>query len=364
KEEALKIAMTSVLVSPDFVFLNESPNTQVSSYQLASRLSYFLWGSIPDKELRQAATNGGLSTKDSIKQQVQRMLKDNKVNGFIEHFTERWLELYKLGSMPPSERTYKIYYKEDLKRAMKTETRLFFKHVLDNNRPITDFLSSDYTFVNDGLAQLYKFDNVKGQDFRKVALTPKMNRGGLLSQASILTASANGIETSPVIRGIWVLENILGTTPPPPPPDVEPIEPDTRGTTTIREQLVKHRQIEACSDCHSKIDPLGFALESFDPIGQFRTKYRGRNKRVDAHGELPSGESFKDLIELKSILLTKKDMFTKALTEKLLTYSTGRTMSFADRPEIDRIVKTVIEKGYGLNDLIVEVACSSIFTKK
>lgn len=364
KEEAIKIALTSILVSPEFVFISEGKNNDLTSYQLASRLSYFLWGSIPDSELRKAAANGKLGSPQDIGIQVKRMLNSHKVTGFVNHFSERWLELYKLGLMPPSTSKFKIYYKESLEEAMKQETRLFFRHILDNNRPVSDFIDSDYTFVNDGLAKLYEIPNVTGQHFRKVQLSPAMNRGGLLGQASILTASANGIDTSPVIRGIWVLENILGTTPAPPPPDVEPIEPDTRGTTTIREQLVKHRQVEACADCHAKIDPLGFALEFYDPIGQFRTKYKNSKKLVDGHGKLPSGESFKNHRDLKKILMNNKDQFTKALTEKLLTYATGRMMTFSDREEMDRIVQTVIAKGYGLNDLITEIACSSIFTKK
>jgi hypothetical protein len=243
---------------------------------------------------------------------------------------------------------------------------MLFSHILKENLPVTEFIEADYTFVNDSLGEHYGFTGIEGEHFRKVTMPAELRRHGILGHASVLTASANGVETSPVVRGIWVLESVLGTPPSPPPPDVDPIEPDTRGTTTIREQLIKHREVAACNDCHAKIDPWGFALEIYDPIGGLRTHYPqdgrpGRGPEIDTSGELVNGDSFQDEIGLKGMILERKDLVARSLTTKLLTYGTGREPSFEDYEQIEKITSTTLEEGKGLNDLIHEVVSSRIF---
>ena len=320
---------------------------------------------MPDAELLAVAARGELASPHELRYQALRMLRDEKARAFTEQFTDSWLRLNKLGSMPPDAEKFKVYYDRILDQLMKEETRLFFKHILKQNRPIAEFLQSDYTFLNRYLADLYGIKNIEGDHFRKVQLPPNSHRGGLLSQASVLTTTSNGVETSPVVRGIWVLENILGTPPSPPPPDVEPLEPDIRGATTIREQLVKHRKVETCAECHRKIDPLGFAMESFDPIGRHREDYLNESgdviNEVDTAGELPTGQSFQDLDELKLVLLERKHYFARCLTEKMLIYALGRELSFGDRATVRQILGDLERRGNGLQDLVELVVTSEAF---
>ncbi len=363
---ALKAGFQAVLCSPNFLYLQENPGT-LDDYALASRLSYFLWSSIPDEELLALAAKGKLHKPETLAAQTSRLLADPKARAFTENFTARWLALHKLGSMPPSPATHRDYYVDNLEPAMRRETQLFFQHLLSENLPIARFLDADFTFVNGGLARLYGIAGVKGMDFQQVVIKDP-RRGGLLGQASVLTASANGIDTSPVIRGIWVSENLLGTRPPPPPPDVKALEPDIRGATTIRDQLKKHRDIATCNECHRKIDPLGFALENFDPIGAWRDHY-GRDRDtgtlpVDPSGQMPDGQEFADIVGFKKILTAREDQFARCLTEKLLAYATGRMPETADRPHIDRIVADAKAKGNGLQDLVVLVVQSRPFRIK
>lgn len=363
--KALKLGLRAVLCSPGFLYLHENEG-ELDDNALASRLSYFLWSCMPDDELTALAAAGKLREPKALAAQAERLLADRRSQAFVDHFTSRWLELYKIGSMPPSDRTFREYYIDNLEPAMKTETRMFFAHLLKNNLPLASFLDSDFTFVNGGLARLYGIDGVSGAAFQKVALKDR-RRGGLLGQASILTASANGIDTSPVIRGIWVLENILGSPPNPPPPDVEPLEPDIRGATTIRDQLKKHREIPTCNECHRKIDPLGFALENFDPIGGWRGRYDRRRETgpaVDASGRLPDGSEFEDVVGLKKILASKQDQFARCLTEKMLAYSMGRTLGVSDRPQVDQIVANLKRDGSGLKDLVLQIVASEPFRTK
>ncbi|MEC9092193.1 MAG: DUF1592 domain-containing protein, partial [Planctomycetota bacterium] len=260
-EQALKLGLAAMLTSPRFLYLdegNEESSSRLNSYERASRLSYFLWSSMPDDKLFKAAAAGVLEIPAGIRSHVERMLADPRSDAFVEHFTESWLRIHLLGSMPPDPKAFASYYSDRLEEFFKKETRLYFGDLLSRNGSILEFLDSQHTFLNDALASHYGIRGVFGEAFRKVRLEPKDHRGGLLGQGSILTLTANWIETSPVVRGVWVLENILGTPPPPPPPDVEPLEPDTRGTRSIREQLEQHRTVAACADCHQKIDPLGF----------------------------------------------------------------------------------------------------------
>ena len=368
--DAIKLAMSGILTSPRFLYLDEGDDekdSHLTEHELASRLSYFLWSSMPDKELIDAAEAGQLSESKGLLEQVDRMLDDPKSLAFVEHFTDTWLRINTLGSMPPDSKMFESYYRDRLESLFKSETRIFFANLLKENGSITDLLDSDYTFLNDALAIHYGIDGVQGEQFRKVSLHPSHRRGGLLGHGSILTLTANGVETSPVTRGVWVLENLLGTIPPPPPPDVPTIEPDTRGTTSIREQLIKHRTVSACADCHQKIDPAGFALEFFDPVGGFRTVYpsQGNKKQpVDGFGVLPSGASFKDERGLKSILIDQKDRFSQALTAKLMVYATGREMTFKDQPHIKQIALDSSKNGDGLRDLIIAIANSSTFRSR
>ncbi|MBP87397.1 MAG: hypothetical protein CMJ64_11855 [Planctomycetaceae bacterium] len=368
--KAIKLGLAAILTSPRFLYLdegNDEGDKELTPHELAARLSYFLWSSMPDGELIEAAESGKLDTPDGLTTQTDRMLRDDKADAFVEHFTDTWLRINTLGSMPPDPKAFESYYRNRLEELLKRETRLFFSDLLETNGSIVNLLDSDYTFVNDALATHYGISNIRGEHFRKVALKPEHRRGGLLGQGSVLTLSANGIETSPVVRGIWVLENILGTPPPPPPPDVPAIEPDTRGTTTIREQLNKHRTVAACADCHQKIDPAGFALEFFDPIGGFRTRYPGRGKNrpaIDGFGQLPTGETFEDERGLKKLLIARKDRFTEALTEKLMTYATGRSMTYRDQPDIKQIAAESAKNGYGLRNLIRSVVTSKTFHRR
>ncbi|MBT5167357.1 MAG: DUF1592 domain-containing protein [Opitutales bacterium] len=374
-EAALKLGLSAILSSPKFLYLDEgdeSESVELDDYQLASRLSYFLWSSMPDDELIELAGSGHLGSSEILGAQVDRMLKDKKAKAFIEHFTDGWLRINTLGSMLPDEKAFESYYSQRLEHAMREETRRYFGNLLVGNGSILDLLDSDYTFLNGPLAKHYGFKGINGETFRRVSLPKNSHRGGLLGHASVLTVTANGVETSPVVRGVWILENILGTPPSPPPPDVEPLEPDTRGATTIREQLKKHRNVQACADCHAKIDPLGFALEFYDPIGGYRNRYPGpgtqnkqiAGKRIDGSGELPSGESFKDESGLKKSLMARKGRFTQTLTEKLLVYGTGREMTYRDHEEIAGIAMELAESGYGLRDLVVAVASSEVFAKR
>ncbi len=364
--DALKVVFRAVLCSPDFLYLQE-PEGRLDDYALASRLSYFLWSTAPDQELLELAAAGKLSFPDVLTAQTQRMLADEKAWSLTEQFSSRWLELFKIGTMPPSDKDFKTYYVDGLETSMKQETHHFFHYILSKNLPIGEFLDSDFTFVDGGLARLYGIEGINGPDMQRISLKSMPHRGGLLGQASILTASANGIDTSPVIRGIWILNNILGTPPSPPPPDVEPLEPDIRGATTIRDQLDKHRKVATCYECHRKIDPLGFALENFDPIGGWRDLYprdQGEGPEIDASGQLPNGTDFDGIVEFKSVLSDRLDQFSRCLTEKLLAYSMGRTLEFTDRPEVNRIVDELKDSGYGMQDLVLLVVQSEAFQTK
>lgn len=348
-----------LLCSPHFLYLNPAADEKSAAYALATRLSYFLWSSMPDRELLELAATGELLQTQTLSAQVERMLADEKSNAFVEGFLDSWLTLRDLGSMPPDRTQFSDFYRHDLQAAMLRETRLFTRHLLDENLSIQNFLHAEFTFVNRPLARHYDLQPPAEPGFTKVTLDNR-RRGGLLGQASVLTVTANGIDTSPVVRGVWVLENILGTPPSPPPPDVEPLDPDVRGAKTIRDRLQKHRKIAACNSCHRKIDPAGFALENFDPVGRWRSSYAGK-KLVDASGELPNGRKFTDIRDFKELLSEQQPQFAKALTEKLLAYATGRLPGPTDRPEIDRIVRDLKPQNDGLRDLVKLVVRSQTF---
>lgn len=372
-----------ILCSPSFLYLSEitpEDETHLGPYDLASRLSYALWAAPPDEELLRAAESGGLVAEatgeapSGLTRQVERLLQDERSNQFVSGFLDAWLNLRDIGSFPPPRKSVTEYYSQNLPESMKGETRHFFRHLLDENGPVTDFLDADYTFVDKYLAKLYDLpeqDSLRLADgFQRVQLTSRDRRGGLLGMSGVLTVSANGVETSPVMRGVWVSENILGIKPPPPPDEVPAIDADVSGATTIREKLSRHSEDRTCYVCHRSIDPLGYALETFDPIGRWREKYPkgtsgGAGPKVDPSGKLPSGETYDDFQSFKRVLLeTRSDRFTRHLIEKLLAYATGRRMEVADRFEIDQILERVQADGDGLRTLVHEVCASEIFRSR
>lgn len=361
--EAMKDGLKAALCSPAFLYLEEPPDSanpgRLSDYGIASRLSYFLWSSLPDEVLLKLAGAERLHRPETLRDQMDRMLDDPKSDRFLSGFLDSWLTLRSLGDAPPDRNKFEVYYAEDLEEDMRRETELFTRHALENNLPVSCFLDSDYTFANEALAGIYGIEGIEGNNFRKIELNDP-RRGGLLGQASILTVTANGVDTSPVLRGVWLLENLLGTPPAPPPPDVEPLNPDTRGARSIRDQLEKHRDTQSCYECHRKIDPLGFALENFDPIGQWRTRYTDKTE-IDASGELPNGESFQDIVGFKKALLDREEVFTRGLTRKLLSYALGRRLEIMDRPAVDAILAKLEAADGGFRDLVYLVISSDSF---
>ncbi len=372
--DALKDGLKTVLCSPAFLYLAE-PSSAVSAapadrrlnaHALAARLSYFLWSTTPDPELTRSAKTGELLQPNVLLAQTRRLLASPRADAFIHGLLDSWLNLRTLGDMAPDRGTFLRYYAEDLQSAMKRETQLFTRDLLDRNASIVRFLDADYTFANRPLARLYglpnAIDGATGHEFRRIPVDPTQ-RGGLLGQASVLTVSANGIETSPVIRGVWLLENILGTPPAPPPDNVPPIDPDIRGAKSMREILTKHRDNPSCFECHRKIDPLGFALEKFDPIGAWRETYE-KKAPIDTSGELPGGHRFADVAGLKRVLVERKPQFARMLTERLLTYACGRRVEPLDRPAIDAILAATKPADYPFRDLLEQVVLSPTFRSK
>jgi hypothetical protein len=379
-QAAIAHGVTAVLSAPEFLYREEGAD-RLDDHQIAARLSYFLWSSLPDDKLLARAAAGELSRPAMRRQEAERLLADPRSDRFVSEFIDGWLTMRKLGSMKPQGGITNIYYRDNLEPAMRTETRLFFKRLLQTNGPISDFLDSDYTFVNWGLAKLYNLDwesletnlgkpvdGLKPEDlqpegdgaapsqgFALVKLTDD-RRGGLLGQASVLTLTANGVDTNPVIRGSWVLENILGAPPSPPPPNIPVIEPDVRGTTTLRQRLEKHRDNPSCLSCHRHIDPPGFALENFDAIG----RWRGYS---DTSGEF-AGLAFKDVTGFKAALLQKQPQFARCLVEKLLIHLLGRDLTAADRPAIRSILDQSAADGYRLRDLVLACCASDLVAQK
>jgi hypothetical protein len=367
-----------ILCSSSFLYLGavaEESQRALNAYDLASRLSYALWAAPPDEALLASAKSGRLTQDDELKKQIRRMLADDRISGFVNGFLDGWLNLRELGSQPPPRETNRAYYAEDLPASMKTEVRLFFRDLLASNGPVTQFLDAGHSFVDKKLAKLYDLPEQKTlrlvDGFKRVSLSGNNHRGGLLGMAAVLTVSANGVETSPVTRGVWVTENILGV-PPPPPPDVVPaIDTDVTGTKTIRDRLAKHRADPTCAECHRRIDPLGFSLENFDPVGRWRVTYpkpkdgKTPAPQVDPSGELPSGESYSDFASFKKLILdSREDLFTRHLIGSVLAYSTGRPMEFSDKIVIDRLQEKLKKQGSGLRALMAECLMSVIFRSR
>jgi hypothetical protein len=366
-----------VLCSPSFLYfaeITDEKETKLGPYDLASRLSYALWSAPPDQELLAAAAAGKLTAPQELRRQSLRLLADERVAGFVSGFLDSWLNLRDLGGMPPPRESTRIYYAENLPEAMKTEVRLFFRDLLRENGSVRRLLDADYTFVDKRLARLYQLPEQKtlrlADGFQRVSLAGNRQRGGLLGMAGVLTVSANGVETSPVTRGVWVSENILGIKPPPPPDVVPAIEVDVSGATTIRERLAKHRADKACAECHRKIDPLGFSLESFDPIGRWRETYpkpkgNAPAPKVDATGEFGSGETYAGFHDFKGILVASRaDVFAHHLIRQVLSYASGRHLEPVDEFVVEDILQAVQQDGYGLRTLVVEALASEIFRSR
>ncbi len=369
-QDAFRHTLKSILCSTSFLYIEpetvdgaDGQPAMLTPHALANRLSYFLWSSMPDDELRRFADDGTLLQTDVLRSQTRRMLADAKSDAFVVRFLDSWLNLRSLGDMPPDRGNFESYYSHGLRDAMRRETFLFARDLIDQNQSILRFISADYGFVNRSLAKLYdiadKVPATDGHQFRRVTFADA-RRGGLLGQGSVLTVSANGVETSPVIRGVWLLENLLGTPPAPPPDDVPAIDPDVRGARSIRDRLAKHRTSPACNECHQKIDPLGFALENFDPIGQWRDEYENGGS-IDSSGQLPGVDAFAGVTGLKQVLLEREALFARLLTEKLLAYGCGRRIEPLDRPQVDRIVAAVRNEKYPLRTLIECVVASELF---
>jgi len=374
-EQAVRVGLKSILVSPEFLFLREKPG-KLDDFALASRLSYFLWSSMPDEELLALAEQKKLGTPETLRAQVERLLKDPKAAAFSRNFVGQWLSLRNIDATLPDPSLYPEF-NDGLKESMLQEPFLFFDEVLKSDLSLARFVSSDFSMLNAPLAELYGIPGIEGRNFRKVALPPDCHRGGVLTMAGILKVTANGTTTSPVLRGSWVLDRILGTPPPKPNVDVEAVEPDIRGATTIREQLAKHRSRPECASCHAKIDPPGFALESFDVIGGWRENYRSVGKgeaingkrykkgpAVDPGDVLLDGRRFQNIDEFKELLLKDPDQLARALADKLLTYATGGAPASADKSEIESIVRAVRAKDYGFRTLVHEVVQSRLFQSK
>jgi hypothetical protein len=382
-EAALRVALKAVLCSPDFLYLAPPPG-KLNDFDLAARLSYFLWSSTPDDELAELAARKELGKPDVLRQQVERMLKDPKARAFTENFTGQWLNLRHIKATTPDRHLYPDF-DDLLEWSMPRETHLFFDEILKGDRSVLEFVQSDWTIINGRLATHYGIPAVAGNDFRKVSLPANSHRGGVITHASVLKVTANGTSTSPVTRGAWVLSRILGTPPPPPPKDVPAIEPDTRGAVTLRQQLAKHKEIATCAGCHARIDPPGNALENYDVIGGWRENYRISAKagarakvpiarggwvwvhtgpKVDAADELPGGRSFTDIEGFKKLMLENPDQIARNLAEKLVIYGTGHKIEIADRAEIEKIVADVRDKQYGFRTLIHLIVQSDTFRDK
>ena len=369
-ETAIRVALAAVMTSTRFLFLSEKPGT-LDDFALASRLSYFFWSTMPDEELLALAEKGELSRRDVLRGQVERMIRSPRAAAFTKNFCGQWLGLRDIDQTEPN---YYVYPEWDdmLKVSMVKETELFFEEILKNDLSVANFADSEFTFANGRLARHYGIPGPEGWAFQKVSLPPGSRRGGVLTMGSVLKVTANGTTTSPITRGVWVLERLLGTPPPKPPAGVQALEPDIRGAKTLKEQFAKHRNDPSCASCHAKIDPPGFALENYDVIGGWREYYRQANwtkgvKEVKGQRYLRAADVDTDgrtIEDIKKALLADKDQLARALARKLATYATGGAPESGDQSEIEEIVGRIRGKNYGLKSLIQEIVQSRMFREK
>jgi hypothetical protein len=368
-ETGIEMALRSILTSTEFLIRverdpsNTQPNRpyRVSNLELASRLSFFLWSSIPDDELLDVAVKGKLSDSATLEQQVRRMLADSRSQSLVNSFANQWLYLRNVAATIPDPRLFPDF-DDNLRQAMRRETELLFDSVMKDDRSVVDLIGANYTFLNERLAKHYGIPNVYGSQFRRVALDAGSIRGGLLGQGSILTVTSYGNRTSPVLRGKWILENILGTPPPSPPANVPPLRdnPTTGKVLTMRERMAEHRANPACSGCHQLMDPIGLSMENFDAVGRWRTRSEG-DVAIDTSGGLPSGLTFEGVPGLKRALLSQPESFVTTLTEKLLTYGAGRGLEYYDAPAVRAITREARNSDYRFSSLIMGIVKSSPF---
>ncbi|MBT4622797.1 MAG: DUF1592 domain-containing protein [Verrucomicrobia bacterium] len=366
-ELGMQLAVQAILISPHFLFRweldtrpsGDDPIRELTDWELASRLSYFIWSSLPDDELRHFAKRGELSEPDVMRAQIRRMIADPKSDALIENFAGQWLQIRNLSGVTPDPGSFPTF-DDTLRLAMKRETEMFFGALMREDRSVLELIDSDFTYLNERLAKHYGIDGVEGSDFQRVSLAKGSGRGGILTHASILTITSNSTRTSPVLRGKWILEQILGTPPPPPPPDVEELEEDEEAITSgsLRERLEKHREKTECATCHSKMDPLGFALENFDGIGAWRD-VDGKFP-IDPSGELPTGEEISGPDGLKKVLKSR-ETFIRTLSEKLLTFSLGRGLEYFDKCAVDEICRELKANNYRFSALLGGVVNSKPF---
>jgi hypothetical protein len=371
-ESGIETALRKILIGPEFLFRVEQdpagshPGSvyRVSDVELASRLSFFLWSSIPDDELLDVAARGKLRDPKVLEQQVRRMMADPRSQSLVDNFAEQWLYLRNLAAIAPDARMFPVF-DDNLRKAFRRETELFFESVIRENRSVLDLLRANYTFLDERLAKHYGIPNVYGTQFRRVTLPENSVRGGLLGQGSILTATSYANRTSPVLRGKWVLENILGSPPPAPPPGVPPLK-ETRSedhVPTMRERMAQHRNNPACSSCHMLMDPIGLSMENFDAIGRWRTKGED-GAPVDSEGGLPSGDTFEGVAGLKQALLKRPDRFVAAVTEKLLTYALGRGVEYYDGLAVRAILRDSQTDDYRFSTVVLNIVKSTPFQNR
>jgi len=366
-DAGIEMALSSVLVSPEFLFRVErdpaglAPNTayRVNDLALASRLSFFLWSSIPDDELLDAAVGGKLHEPALLERQVRRMLADERSRALVDNFASQWLHLPNLDSITPDMRLFPDF-DDNLRQAFRQETELFFESILREDRSALDLLRANYTYVNERLARHYGIPHIYGTRFRRIELDAESGRGGLLRQASILTVTSYATRTSPVIRGKWVLDNLLGVPPPPPLPDVPALKDNTvEGNLTVRKRLAEHRSNAVCASCHNLMDPVGLSMEKFDAIGRRRSDEDGMP--IDASGGLPDGSRFADVPGLEKALLSRPELFVGTLVEKLLTYGLGRGVEYYDAPAVRAIVRDSRAQDFRVSSLVLGIAKSAPF---
>lgn len=377
--QAIKAPLIGVLVSPHFLYLAEPAGDvttnarRLTDHELASRLSYFLWSSMPDEELLQVAESGKLRDSKVLAAQVTRLLKDAKSDAFVRNFAGQWLGLREVGANPPAADLYPQYDRH-LEVSISEESRAFFREILRNDLSVMNFAKSDFVVINERLARFYGISNVRGDEFRKVAVPPGVHRGGIVTQASMLTITSNGTRTSPVKRGTWVLKNVLGIDPGLPVANAGDIAPKVPGIdkATVRKRLEIHRELPQCARCHNKIDPLGFALENYNASGEWREQegfgYKGRIERndpkIDASSKLPDGTEINGVDDLRNELLKKEDLFLSCLSNKLFTYALGRELGVADQPTVKASIEHARKNGYTLTSLIQFIAASETFLTK
>ena len=383
--EAMIATFSAVLASPEFLFQCSQPG-KLDDFALAERLSFFLGESMPDETLSKLARNGKLRDAGNLKKQVDRLIDKPEFNRFVREFLNSWLKLDEINDTDPDRELYPEYAGDWwLVSSMVKESQLFFADLIVNNRPASGLIDSDYTFLDERLARHYGVDGLQGPVFQRTKLPPQSPYGGILTQASVLKVTANGTVTSPVLRGVYVLERLLGYHPSPPPPSVPAVEPDIRGAKTIRELLAKHREDPSCASCHAKIDPPGFALESFDVMGRWRDNYRslgegskriaglGRSgnefvhyisTKVDSSGRMYKGEAFDGINEFKKLLLQDKEVIARNLVHQLIVYATGAPVAFSDRDEVTAILNQTKSSDYGVRSIIYAIVESPLFLRK